>query len=127
MFCMYHNMFSIAQELHQIEKEIVQTPFLERVLKHILMMNIRNMIAATKIFTKCNTNVTFRVFAYHIYKLIKFPHGHFPLVICTLIQSTLFTESLYFPYTKYFKLIADHPWFQSQNDVPSQVVYLRIM
>ena len=52
---MYHNMSSIAHELHQIEKEIVQTPFLERVLKHILMMNIRNMIAATKIFTNCNT------------------------------------------------------------------------
>ena len=84
MFCMYQNMFSIAHELHQIKKEIVQTPFLERVLKHILMMNIRNMIAATEIFTKCNTNVTFRVFAYHIYKLIKFPHGYFSLVICTL-------------------------------------------
>ena len=31
MFCMYQNMFSIAHELHQIEKEIAQTPFLERV------------------------------------------------------------------------------------------------
>ena len=55
MFCMYHNLFNIAHELHQIEKEIIQTPFLERVLKHILMMNIRNMISATKIFTKYDT------------------------------------------------------------------------
>ena len=66
MFSMYNTMFNIIHELHQIENEIIQTPFSERVLKHILMMNIRNMIAATKIFTKCNTDVTFRVFAYHI-------------------------------------------------------------
>ena len=58
MFCMYYNLFNIAHELHQIEKEIIQTLFLERVLKYILMMNIRNMIAATKIFTKCNTSYT---------------------------------------------------------------------